>query len=186
MKVIPYIKNLVEKQARSKENFYGYSAYTYHIVIVANLAKKLAKMRKADQEITEIAAWLHDIASLQHKDFYKDHHIIGAKETKRILKKINYPDEKIEVICDAIFAHRGSKSIPRKTVEAQCLADADAMAHFLAVYDLLFMVYVIYKMNTDDGKNYVKNKLQRSWNKLSSDARTLIKKEYQAAMIILK
>ena len=186
MKVIPYIKKLVEKQAKSKDNFYGYSAYTHHIVIVADLAKKLAKIRKADQEIAEIAAWLHDIASLQHKDFYKDHHTIGAKEAQKILKKINYPEEKIKIVCDAIYAHRGSKNILRKTVEAKCLADADAMAHFLAVYDLFFMVYVIYKMKTDEGKNYVKDKLKRSWHKLSSDARVLIKKEYDAAMIILR
>jgi len=41
----------------------------------------------ADEEIVEIAALLHDIASIKYNDV-ENHHISGAKEAERILKKL--------------------------------------------------------------------------------------------------
>lgn len=70
--------------------------------------------------------------------------------------------------------------------EEICVADADAMAHFYSIPSLLRMVYVEKKMSIDEGADFVLNKLERSFNKLSDRGKLLIKDTYDAAKNILR
>jgi hypothetical protein len=41
-------------------------------------------------------------------------------------------------------------------------------------------------MSVEEGTEWLRNKLERSWNKLTPEAREIIKDKYEANMIILK
>ena len=62
---------------------------------------------------------------------------------------------------------------------------ADAMAHFYSVPSLLRMVYVEKNMSIDEGADFVLNKLERSFNKLSEKGKQIILPQYEAAKILL-
>jgi len=130
----------------------------------------------------EIAAWLHDLTKWER---VKDHHITAAKEAEKILKKLNYSDDKIEKVKHCIISHRGSQNIKRKTKEAECVASADAIAHFDMIPSLYFIAYGINKKNYTSGNEWVKNHLKESWEKLIPEAKKIIKKKFDASQEIL-
>ncbi len=183
MNVAEEVKKYVRKECKKDTNFFGISAYNHHFVSTVKYAKILAKKTGADEEIVEIAAWLHDIASILGN--YENHHITGAEHAEKILKKYNYPKEKIKKIKHCIKAHRGSKDIPRETVEAECIADADAMSHFDNISSLFYLALVARKLDTNQAKKFIKEKLERSWKKITPRAKAIIKPKYEAAMVLL-
>lgn len=180
------IEQIVEEQCKADTNVFGYGIWTHHIVIVVKYARMLAHRLDADLEIVEISALLHDYASIKDKELYKEHHIHGATEAERILKKLNYPIERIEAVKDCILSHRGSISKEIKTKEALCIASADAMAHIDYIPSLLHLAYVKLEMNTDDGAKWVREKIERSWNKLCPEAREIMLDKYNSAINVLK
>ena len=76
--------------------------------------------------------------------------------------------------------------VQKTTPEEVCVADSDAMAHFYSVPSLLRMVYVEKGLSIDDGAEFVANKLERSYIKLSDKGKELIKPHYDAAKVLLK
>jgi uncharacterized protein len=62
----------------------------------------------ADEEICEISAWLHDIKKIKGES--EKHHIYGAEEAVEILKRYNYPEDRIEKIKHCIVTHSSDKS----------------------------------------------------------------------------
>jgi len=177
------IKKLVEEECNKESNPFLYTAFI-HISNVVKFSKLLAQKLNADEEIVEIAAWLHDWGSLIGR--YEDHHIAGAEEAERILKNFNYPQEKIEKVKHCILAHRGSKDIKRESIEAEIVASADAMAHFADIPDLFHLGYSTKKLSYEDGIKFVKEKLERSWNKIMPEGKEIIKEKYKAALKILE
>lgn len=60
------------------------------------------------------------------------------------------------------------------------------MAHFYSVPSLLRMVYVERNMSIDEGAEFVANKLERSYKKLTPQGKALIEPHYEASKILLK
>ncbi|MBN2052518.1 HD domain-containing protein [Candidatus Woesearchaeota archaeon] len=179
------IKAHVEEACASqKGSSFGDSDFSHHIVPVVKYAKELAKLTGADEEIVEISAWLHDIGRL--KGDPEIHEKIGAEYAEKYLKELGCPAEKIAKIKYCILMHRGSSQGKRETLEAQCVASADAMAHFDFINGLFFVALVVKKKDLDSAKEWVKSKLQRSWNKLMPEAQKIIKPKYEAAMMLLE
>ena len=102
-----------------------------------------------------------------------------------MLSKYDLSKEQIEHIKKCILNHRGSRLVKKTTPEEICIADADAMAHFYSVPSLLRMVYVEKGLSIDEGSEFVLNKLERSFNKLSPKGKEIIKEKYEAAKILL-
>jgi len=92
----------------------------------------------------------------------------------KILKKNKYPQSKINKIKDCIISHRGSINIKKITIEEQIVASADSMSHFDQVESLLFLAYTIHKLDIDEGRDWVIQKLDRSWHKLIPEAKKII------------
>lgn len=113
------------KSSLEKENT-GHD-YEHAKRVLAN-AIMISKSKQIDNDVLLAACLLHDIA---FKDgFVVDHHIVGAKQSKEILKKINFPKEKIEKVVLAIEDHMGNIVAPiRKAeelqIESKILRDAD-------------------------------------------------------------
>ena len=181
--IVKITQEYVLKECKKKSNPFGMNAYNHHFKSVVMYAEQLAKRSKADIEIVLVSAWLHDIASI--KGEYEEHHIVGQKYAEDFLKKHNYPKEKIEKVKHCIYAHRGSRNIPRETVEAECIADADAMSHFNTISSLFYLAINVRGMDTEEANTFVKDKLQRSYNKLTDTGKELIQEKYDAIMKIL-
>lgn len=176
----------IKKRCESPANTYGIGAWDHHIKIVYKLAKKYANEYNAAPEIVSLAALLHDIASVTNVSYTEEHHIIGAQIAEKLLKKENYPTEKIELIKKCILNHRGSRLVAKNTPEEICIADCDAMAHFYSIPSLLSMVYREKKLSIDEGRQFVLDKLERSYNKMSKKGKQLVTLQYESAKNILK
>jgi len=161
--VLEQVRNFFKEEwDKASEN--AHKNFKGHFDGVLKYAKMLGEKEDVDMEIVEISILLHDMSSVRGD--YEYHHIKSAKIAEELLLKLNYPKEKIEQVKHCIFAHRGSMNIKRETKEAQILADADAMCHFDEIGALL---------NAYKTKEAVLAKLERSYNKLSEQAKPLIK-----------
>jgi len=183
--MIKEISKIVEKACKDKANYFGYGAWTHHILPVVKYAKLMAKKLDADEEVVEIAALLHDYASVKDRKLYEKHHIHGAKLAEVILKKYGYPPQKIGEVKQCILSHRGSRIAKKLTNEAICVADADSMAHFDSVSSLFYLAFFSHKMNIDEANDWIAKKLERSWKKLSPAAKEIIKDKHKACKLAL-
>lgn len=184
--IIKLIEKEVKERCEKYENTSGYGAWTDHIKIVVNNCIKLSNQYGADREIVVLAALLHDVAAVTKEEYKEEHHIYGAEIAEELLKTLNYPKEKIDIIKKCILNHRGSVLKEKTTNEEVCLADADAMAHFDNIPSLFSLVYKERKMSIEDGKIFVKDKLNKSYNKLSDKGKEIYKEKYKNVMQIFE
>jgi len=181
--IVTTTRQYVYKECKKKINIFGMNAYNHHFKSVVMYAKELAIRSGADLEIVLLAAWLHDIASI--KGEYEDHHIKGQIYAEEFLQKQNYPQDRINQIKHCIHAHRGSKAIERQTIEASCVCDADAMSHFNTISSLFYLAINVRKLDATKANEFVKQKLQRSYSKLTPLGKEIINEKYLAAMKVL-
>ena len=165
--------------------FLGMESGVTTIVFVVKYGKRLAEKYSADSEVVEIAALLHDYAGIKDERLAENHHLHSALEAEKILKSLDYPEEKIIAVKDCIMTHRASINLKAQSVEAICLASADAMAHIDQIPSLLYLTYVQHQKNIDEGIAWVKEKIERSWKKLCPEAKAMIKDKYVAAKTLL-
>lgn len=181
-KIIKKVREFVKKECEKPgAGFVG--CFDNHFKHVVGYARELARREKADEEIVEIAAWLHDIGSVKHE--YKKHHLVGAEIAEDLLKNLKYPQDKIEEVKHCILHHRGSYPGNPETKEAQVLIDADSMAHFDEIDFLVNGKYYGAKTMEESKKN-VLAKLERSYMKLSPAAKEITKPKLVEARKILK
>lgn len=184
--ILDEVKRIVKAANDAPTNKYGPSVWRYHLEVVADYALKLAKKLKADREVVELAAYLHDYAALADGKNDKRHHILGAKEAKRILLSLGYSKEKTDLVAECILCHRGSVPLKRRTKEAKIIASADAMSHFRYIPDMFYLAYNRHGLSTEEGAAWLKGKLKRSWNKIAiSEGRKMIKKDRELFLAIL-
>lgn len=184
--IIDKIRELSEEACKKDTNVFGYGIWSHHVVYVAKYGKLLAERLGADQEVVEIASLLHDYASIKDVNKYKEHHIHGATEAEQVLSSLDYSYDKIEKVKSCILSHRSSVELERLSLEEICVASADAMAHIDQVVSLLYLVYKEKNMTIDEGKKWVKDKIERSWRKLDEVARSIIRDKYNCALKILE
>jgi uncharacterized protein len=186
--IIERVKNFVEEECKKPSSKYGYEPFVFHFHSVHKYAKELAEGKVSegagvDIEVVEVAAWLHDIGSIIRGR--KDHHVTGSEIAEEKLREFGYPEDKIARVKHCIYAHRGSQKIPRESVEAQIIADADVMSHFDTIAGLFKAAFVYENLNQGDAIDSIRQKLTNSYGKLSSDAKEIIKPKYEAAMVLL-
>ncbi|RME83374.1 MAG: HD domain-containing protein [Caldilineae bacterium] len=99
----------------------GDAAHAFdHVLRVTRLAEHIARREGADIRVVRAAGLLHDCVRHEH-----DHHLAAARRARQILA-----DEDpafVEAVAHSIAAHRFSRPPAPRTLEAQCLADADKL-----------------------------------------------------------
>lgn len=180
--ILREIERIVEAACANEANIFGYGIWTHHITQVVMNARRLAPQFHADLEVVEVAALLHDYAGIKDAALHRDHHIHGPIEAERILRTLNYPAEKIAAVKECIATHRASIPVETRSAESLCLANADAIAHIEHVPSLLYYVFIQRRMGIDEGTQWVKHKLQRSWQKVSPEVQVAIQEQYEAAL----
>lgn len=184
-RIIKEVKRLVKAANDAPTNKYSPSVWKYHLEIVAFYALKLAKKLKADLEIVELAAYLHDYAALLKRENAKKHHILGAQAAEKILSALGYPDDKTKSVAQCILCHRGSVKMKKPTIEAKIVASADAMSHFRCIPDMFYLAYNRHSLGSEEGAAWLKAKLLRSYDKMIPAGRKLIKKDKELFFKIL-
>lgn len=175
----------LKKRCDSPNNFWGPGAF-YHVKAVVDNARFLSKKYDADEEIVTLAAWLHDIGSITNKEFYEEHHLHGARIAEELLLELSYPKERLELIKNCILNHRGSVLKQKNTIEEICIADADSISHFYSVPSLFYLAYVIRGYTIEEGMVFVKNKLERSYQKLSEEGKKVYQEKYKQIMSVFE
>lgn len=182
--ILENLQHEIYDRCQKQTNKFGMGCY-YHIIAVVKNAEILAEKYGANKEIVMIAAWLHDIASITDCSLYELHHIHGAEMAHLILKEYGYDDKKISLVQKCIRNHRGSISSEKTSLEEICVADADAISHFDSVPSLLYLAYVQKSMGIEEGKTFVKDKLTRSFQKLSAESKQYYQDKFEKVMEVL-
>jgi len=149
-----------------------------HIKSVVDISGRLAGKFGADKEITVLSAYLHDISEPSEYGDRDDHHIYSAELAGKMLAELNYPADKIERVKKCVLHHRGSKMMAKESVEEECVADADAISHFYSLPGLFQVAYGPKGLTTEQGREWVRKKLENDLNKLSQKSRDLYKSRY--------
>ena len=121
------IKKEVEKLFRySKDPSHDF----YHTLRVFKLSLFLQRKEGGDKLVIEASALLHDlhqVLSQKHKKYFGGED--SLKEAERILKKINFPKEKISKVLHCIKVHDHYNFTKEgnevETIEAKIIQDAD-------------------------------------------------------------
>ena len=182
--ILDYLQEELRRRCEQPSNQFGMGLYD-HIKAVVKNGALLAERYGADKEIVMIAAWLHDIASVTDYSLYPEHHIYGAEMARSILSQWNYEPEKIALVQNCIRCHRGSVPLARESIEELCVADADAISHFDSLPSLLYLAFKTRNLGFKAGKEFVKEKLERSFQKLSSQSMDFYRNKYRQVMDIL-
>lgn len=177
--IVDKVKEEMIQLSNDKIESTNYDDWNNHIKLVYQNAHKLAQERNADIEIVDLAAILHDVARVMRYGPIEEHNIYGAEMAEKILKKYNYPEEKLEHVKKCIYNHIDN---PKESVEEEIIADADVLAHF----DNLSMLYWISmgkrKLNCDESKQFIKKKLEFDYNKLSKYGKEKFNDRYKSIM----
>jgi uncharacterized protein len=175
---------VIEKCERHKKNpQYGYYDYwNDHIRRVEYHAVNLAKQNGADLEIVELSALLHDISMPSEYGDRSEHHVYSAEMAETLLTELNYPKSKIDLVKKCVFNHSGRNKNLRETIEETCVSDADALAHFDRIPSLFSLAYSLHKMSLEEGKEYVKKRLQDDYDDLSEPSKQTYREKYETIM----
>ncbi len=179
--IIEEVRKFVEEECKKPSAKYRL-IYEGHFVPMHERAVELAKKLGADLETVELAAWFHDLGSVL--DGRENHHIIGAEIAEKKLKELGYPKEKIEQVKHCILNHRGSVGMNGETVESQIIIEADTLSGFDNVGGIFEAAILHEDLHQQDAAKSVLNKLKNKYNQLSTESRELIKKKYEAALVL--
>lgn len=179
------VKDFVKEESLKPTSKYGFEPYEYHFKYVVKYVDELSDIYGGDKEVLEIAAWLHDIGSII--EGRENHHVTESKIARLKLEELGYPNEKIELICNCILNHRGSKDCKRETIEEMILAEADALSNFDNVSGIFKAAFVYENLDQKEAQETVKNKLIKKYKKLHFEkSKDIIKPKYEAVLTLLQ
>lgn len=180
--VVEKVIGFVREISYSDESLYGSEPFERHFKTIVEIGKKLAEKRGADLEVVEVSAWLHDVGSLKYGR--KNHHITSAQIARDFLESVDYPSEKIDSVCECILSHRGSQKLKPKTIEAEVIAEADAIDAFNRI-DGLFKAALVYEnLKQRDARKSVYEKLCRKWGQLSEESKDFVRPKFEAVKLL--
>ena len=177
------IVELIEREVRSKIEEYKqnaddhYDFWEEHIKYVYEESQRLAEAYGADMEIVKLGALLHDIALVCKVGERKDHHINGRILAEEILKRYEYPEEKLNRVLGCVFNHRSSKNATN--VEELCVADADILAHFDNIPMLFNSAFNRYNVALADVRVWMMDAFEKDYNDLSDRTKEYFTERYK-------
>jgi len=118
-KILNIVKQEALRKLKSESTGHGY----WHAYRVAQTAQLIAKKERANVQVAELAAWLHDIQANPDKD----HEIRSAKFAQKFLTKLNVDENIVNEIVYCVKNHRFSKGVKPKTLEGKIVQDSDKL-----------------------------------------------------------
>ncbi len=118
----------IEKFAYNAIRLGKRGAHSYeHTLRVRQLCLLIGEKEKADLEILEAAALLHDIGRPEEEVTRESHAKVGANMAVAFLATTSFPSEKLPVVASAIRTHRYSENEMPESLEGEILSDADKL-----------------------------------------------------------
>ncbi len=106
-------------------------ASTDHIERMTSWCQKLGPEAGADMEVLVAGALLHDVGVVIDR---KRHFAVGRNRATEILKKVGFPEDKIDAALHVLEAHSRYGGAPApSTTEAEVGQDADALEYIGAI-----------------------------------------------------
>lgn len=145
--------------------------YDNHVLVVAKSAQELAKKYGANEELSEVAALLHDIADVKMERANPNHEQSSLELARQIMQDAGYTDDEISLtVDDAIRYHSCYGDERPSSKEGLVLATADSLAHLQTD----FYVYTTWAFGKNrslaDIKKWTLTKIERDLNsKISFD-----------------
>lgn len=184
VKIAKIVKQYVKEECEKPGSGYGPELFEYHLIPVVAISKRLARKLKAEIELIELAAWLHDIGSIIKGR--KDHHKTGARIAEKKLLELNYPKDKIKLIKKCVINHRGSVNNNRESIEEKIISDTDAIVCFDTVPGLFKAAYIFEDLTQGEARVSVRKKLERKYKQLYfKESRDMVRKKYKAMKELL-
>ena len=161
---------------------YNYNYWENHIKFVVDISKQLAKEKKADVEIVEISAILHDIAKVLSLKEDESHNLVGSQFAVELLKEKGFDEDKIEKVRRCILYHGGDlENNIILTNEEWCVRNADILSMFNNISIFYHVAFNEYGLKYDEGTKCVKEMLFNKYNRLDND----LKKIYDSAFYVI-
>ena len=124
MNALNELKNIAEKKLAKNDSAHDFE----HVMRGYRNAEKICRSEKIDSKLVLISVLLHDIVSFPKNDKRsKSSSLQSAKLAKKILNKMNFDEDEIRIIYDAIIQHSFSKNQKPKTIVGKILQDADRL-----------------------------------------------------------
>lgn len=185
MNIVEKVRQFVEEECKRPTSKYGYEPFENHFAQVVKYAKELAKDLGANEEIVEIASWIHDIGSIIYGR--KDHHITGAKITEEKLREFEYSEEKIQLVKNCVLHHRGSQKMQLETLEEQIVAEADSLSAFDSIPGIFKAAFVYENKNQEEARKSVLEKMNNKWNQLKFEkSKEMMRPKFEAIKLLLE
>ncbi len=100
-----------------------------HILPVVQISLELAQeLDTTDISVVEAAAYLHDAGRVRFGCYRHD--VTGSIYVDWKLRQYHVPRAAREHIVSCVRTHRGTKEHPPQSIEAEIVANADALSHF--------------------------------------------------------
>lgn len=168
-----------QKTKGTKDEF---NIYKEHIQYVYNYVCLLSQNKKVDSEVLELSALLHDIAMTDITIDRSKHNEYGAVIAEKLLRDNNYPEDKIRMVKKCILNHSSSRAKYRTLEEEMILVDADGLSHFDSIDNLYSLAHNVMKLNNNDTLVFIKEKLTKDYNEISTNLKYLIQAKYEKVM----
>jgi predicted metal-dependent HD superfamily phosphohydrolase len=114
-----YVLHLFEEKLPRHYSFHN-PQHTIDVVAQARIMGLESNMSQTDMETLLIAAWFHDAG---YTEMYEGHEEVSISLAKAYLRTQNFPEDRIQAVCDCINATTMPQH-PQTFVE-QILCDAD-------------------------------------------------------------
>jgi putative nucleotidyltransferase with HDIG domain len=112
--------------------------YPNHVLFVAELTEKIAKVQGANVELAVAGALLHDIADAVMARKEPTHEAESLKLAEKLLQESGFGAKDTAFIVDEIIKPHSCKELMPKVLEGKVMATADGAAHFLTDFYPLF------------------------------------------------
>ena len=159
-----------------------YNIYREHIQYVYKYVLLLSEGKYVDKEVLELSALLHDISMTDKSLDRSKHNEYSSEIVEELLRKNNYPVDKIQFVKKCILNHSSKRAQYRTTKEETILVDADGLSHFDSIKSLYSLGHNVMKLNDEDSIKFVQDKLTRDYNEISANLKCLIQDKYDKVM----
>ena len=121
---LEYLKKHVKKIYEKNDPGHDFM----HIMRVYKNAEKICKLEKVDRKLVLVSVLLHDIVKKTDSDKRsKSSADLSADKAKLILKKLQFSENDIIIVAEAIRNHSFTKNKISKSIEGRILQDADRL-----------------------------------------------------------
>jgi len=162
-------------------------AYKNHVLVVADLAEKIAKTQNADVDFAVAGALLHDIADAIMDRDTPGHEAESLKIATDLLQKSGFSTKDTEFIVREIIAPHSCNPTQPTALEGRVMATADGAAHFLTDFYSYFC-WQHYGPRDDYQvfKDWVLHKMEKDFTKklFFDDIKQAVLPKYEALKLV--